>query len=70
VSTGAERHRHAAGTHEEAAARHEGAVLFWLRQGDHVRADLERRNAAIEWAAAVLERDRAALDERDAGSGS
>jgi hypothetical protein len=64
----ADRHRHAAEAHDGAAARHEEAVVFWLKRGDSVRADLERRNAAIERAAASLERDRAELEDQIAAA--
>jgi hypothetical protein len=47
VTTSAERHCHAADSHEGAPARHEEAALFRLRRGDQVRADLEQRNAPI-----------------------
>jgi hypothetical protein len=52
MDTGARVHRHAA------------AAMFWLSRGDPARGDLERRNVEIERAAAVLERDRADLDDR------
>jgi hypothetical protein len=63
-------HRHAAVAHDEAASRHAEAALFWVARGDEIRADLERRNAEIERAAAVLERDRADLDDGIAKNGT
>ena len=59
------RHRNAADTHEAAANRHDEAAKFWVGRGDAERADLERRNAAVERAAAEIERDRAKLLERE-----
>jgi hypothetical protein len=58
-----ERHRQAQRSHAQAAARHAEAAEFWDGQGDPVRAELERRNEAIERDAAELEGDRAALEE-------
>jgi hypothetical protein len=65
VNTSADRHRHAAETHDAAAGRHDEAAAYWTARGDAVRGDLERRNAAIERAAADLERERAALSDED-----
>jgi hypothetical protein len=58
----AERHKKAARTQEEAVVRHEKAASFLDERGDDARADLERRNAAVEHEAAQLERERAALE--------
>jgi hypothetical protein len=59
VTDEATRHEEAARRHDAAAQRHEAAALFWTERGDAERADLERRNAEIERAAATLEVDRA-----------
>jgi hypothetical protein len=57
-----ERHLRAVKTHTDAAARHEEAALFWAEHNDETRADLERRDAVIERAAAQIERERSELD--------
>ena len=59
-----ERHLRAAQTHDEMARRHEDAALHWDEYGEPELAELERRNAVIERAAAQLERDRADFKQR------
>ena len=61
MSDARQRHLAAAERHAVAAARHQEAAEFWAERGDGERADLERRNARIEEAAAELERDRATI---------
>lgn len=63
-----EHHEHAQRLHERAARRHLGSAAYWDRRGDPERAALERRNAVIEYAAAELEEDRAALERRRLGT--
>jgi hypothetical protein len=46
------------------ALRHEEAALHWDEYGEPEHAELERRNAEIEHAAAQLERDRADFIQR------
>ena len=60
-----DRHNQAAKAHDDAARRHEEAARRWDQLGRAEHAELERRNVEIELAAARLERDRAALAERD-----
>ena len=57
-------HERAKETHEAAATRHEEAAAFWGQRGDLARADLERRNAAVEREAADIEDERARLARR------
>jgi len=46
-------------THEQAAARHDLAAVYWRERGDEERAELERRGARIERELVRLERDKA-----------
>ena len=57
-----ERHRLAAARHE-AAALHDDLAGQFAETGDDELAELERRGAEIERAAAALGRDRAAVFE-------
>ena len=65
----AEQFRASAEQHERSARSHTDAAALWEQRGDAELAMLERRVAAVESAAAELERDRARLfDERAAAS--
>lgn len=65
----ADAHRDAADHHDRAVERHQEAAQLWDEQGKPEQADLERRNVAIERAAAALERDRAEAAEAEDVSG-